>query len=65
MGFFGDLVDDVFSVPGKILEGTSRMVGDVVYNGIRLPAEVVSKAVDAGCKTAKEMHDWAERNDLI
>lgn len=47
MGVLGDLVDDVFEVPGKVLRGI-----------LGIPADVVKAAREAGCKTTDEILEF-------
>ena len=46
MGFFGDLVDDILDLPGKIIEGVGDTAEKVVEFTIELPGKVVKGTVN-------------------
>jgi len=55
MGFLGGLVDDVFDLPGKIVEGTGKAIEKTVEESLKLPGKVVKGTVNGIKKGAEEI----------
>ena len=61
MGFLGDLVDDAFSLPGKVIGGAAGATEDVLARSLCLPVDLVRAAMRAGCKTKAEIECFVKR----
>jgi hypothetical protein len=61
MGLLGDIFDDVFELPGKIIGGLGGMTADIIAKTLTLPVSLVEAAIEAGCKTEEEIREFCER----
>ena len=57
MGFLGELFDDVLDLPGKIVEGSGKLLAETLC----LPIKAVDAALEAGCRTKEEIQAFAEK----
>ena len=62
MGLLGDLIDDAFEAPKKIVRGTIGLAADAVSETLSLPFLLVDAAIKAGCQTEEEIERFCRKH---
>jgi hypothetical protein len=60
MGF----LDDIVSLPGRIINAGVALTSEAIAQTLCLPIKVVDTAIEAGCKTVKEIEAFARKHGL-
>lgn len=55
------LLDDAFSLPGRFVDAAVNLTAGTVAATLCLPLTVVEAAIEAGCKTEREIQAFADR----